>query len=246
MIKPLLSFALSVFLVPVAAHAAVIKIAYTGHVSFIEGTGLGYSIGDTITGNVQIDLNKALGFNTPAENIANYYVVADQHDLISGYHTAARGNSSDMVDVYDGAYEHEGNLDDYLYASDTDTEFLLDEDFNFTSDVYSMYLKILLPGVDWLDINNLLNVNVDITDSAALAASSGQVYDIFAAGRFMDYTVHADVAQFTLSSLQITASDTPSTGPITTVPETNSLWLLMVAFAGLLAEGLRSKAAIRD
>lgn len=242
MIKPLLSFALCALLVPVAAHAAVINIAYTGHVSFIEGTGLGYSIGDAVTGHVQIDLNKAMGFNTPADNVANYYVAADQHDLISGYHTTARGNSSDMVDVYDGAYEHEGSFDDFLYTSDTDTEFSLDEYFNFTSNVYSMYLKVLLPGVDWLDVNNLVNLNVDITDSAALAASSGQIYNIFAAGRFMDYTVHADVAQFTFNSLQITASDTPSTGAITKVPETNSLWLLMVAFVGLLAGRSRHKS----
>lgn len=242
MIKPLLSLALSVLLFPVAANAAVINIDYTGYVSFTEGTGLGYNIGDAVSGHVQIDFNKALGFNTPSANIANYYVADNQHDFISGYHTSARGKSADMVDVYDAAYEYGSAFEDGLSVSDSDSEFLLDEFYNYTSKFYSRYLNVLLPGVDWLDINNLLNLNVNITDPAALVASSGQVYNVFAAGSGVDYTVSADVAQFTFSSLKITASD----APVAAVPESNSLFLLMVAFAGLLVGRARNKASKRD
>lgn len=237
MMKPLLSFGLSTLFFPAIVNAAVINIDYTGRVSSIEGTGLGYAIGDAVTGHVQIDLDKALGVNIPADNIAHYYVATDQHDLISGYHTGTRGTSADFVEVYDAAYEHEAGLEDHLYTSDSDSEFLLDEYYNFTSNFYSSYLKVLLPGVDWLDINNLLDLNVDITDAAALAASSGQMYNIFAAGNSTAYTVHADVAQFTFSSLKITAS--PAT---TQVPESSSLWLLMLACAGLLAGRIGNKA----
>src|SRR6187431_1133570 len=117
MIKPLLSFVLTALLLLVAANAAVINIDYTGNVSFTEGAGFGYNIGDAVSGHVQIDFNKALGFNAPSANIANYYVADDQHDFISGYHTASRGKSVDMVDVYDAAYEHEGVFEDGLSVS---------------------------------------------------------------------------------------------------------------------------------
>lgn len=242
MLKPLLSLALSALLLPIAANAAVINIDYTGNVSFTEGTGFGYNIGDAVSGHVQIDFNKALGFNTPSANIANYYVADSQHDFISGYHTTARGKSADMVDIYDAAYEHEGAFEDGLSVSDSDSEFLLDEFYNYTSKFYSRYLNVVLPGVDWLDINNLLNLNVNINDPAALVASSGQVYNVFSAGIGSDYTVSADVAQFTFSSLKITASDTPVATP---VPESNSFFLLMVAFAGLLVGRARNKASKR-
>ncbi|MDF3012512.1 MAG: hypothetical protein K0Q78_716 [Cellvibrio sp.] len=241
MIKPLLSLVLSTLLFPVAANAAVINIEYTGNISFTEGTGFGYNIGDAVGGHVQIDFNKALGFTTPSANIANYYAADDQHDFISGYHTAARGKSVDMVDVYDAAYEQGGAFEDGLSVSDSDSEFLLDEFYNYTSKFYSRYLTVLLPGVDWLDANALLNLNVDITDPAALVASSGQIYNVFATGNGTDYITSADVAQFTFSSLKITASDSP-----VAVPETNTLWLLMVAFAGLLIGRARNKAPMRD
>jgi hypothetical protein len=243
MIKPLLSFVLSALLLPVAANAAVVNIDYTGNVSFIEGTGFGYNIGDAVSGHVQIDFNKALGFNTPSANIAHYYVADSQHDFISGYHTAPRGKSFDMVDVYDAAYEHDGAFEDGLNVSDTDSEFLEDEFSYYTNKFYSRYLNVLLPGVDWLDINNLLNLNININDPAALVASSGQVYNVFSAGIGSDYTVSADVAQFSFSSLKITASNTPVA---TAVPESNSLFLLMVAFAGLLVGRARNKASKRD
>lgn len=246
MIKPLLSLALSALFFPAVVHAAVINIEYTGYVSVTEEAGMGYNIGDAIAGHVQIDFNKALGFNTPSDNVANYYAAADQHDFISGYHTTARGNSSDMVDIYDAAYEHEGIFEDSLFVSDSDLEFILDEYFNFTSNFYSMYVKVVLPGVDWLDMNNLQNLNVNITDPAVLAASRGQVYNVFAAGNADSYTVYADVAQFTFSSLKITTSGTQVTGSVTAVPEANTLLLLMVALAGLLVSGARHKIAIRS
>ncbi len=243
MIKPLLSFALTALLFPLTASAAVINIEYTGHVSFTEGTGFGYSLGDAVSGHAQIDFNNALGFNAPAANVANYYAAPDQHDFISGYHTTARGNSADMVDVYDASYDNGGVFEDLLNVSDSDSVFLLDEEYNFTSKFYSRYLTILLPGIDWLNINNLLSLNVNITDPAALVASSGQIYNVFAAGNSMDYSVSADVAQFTFSSLKITASENPVP---TAVPESNSLFLLMVAFAGLLVGRVRNKASTRN
>jgi len=239
MIKPLLSLALSALFFPAVVHAAVINIEYTGYVSVTEGAGMGYNLGDAIAGHVQIDFNKALGFNTPSDNVANYYTAAEQHDFISGYHATERGRSFDMVDVYDATHEHEGTFEDYLYTSDTDSEFILDDYFNFTSNVYSMYLMVLLPGIDWLDINNLQNLNVNITDPAVLAASRGQVYNVFAAGNADSYTVYADVAQFTFSSLKITTNDVA-------VPEANTLLLLMVAFAGLLLSSARKKIATRN
>jgi hypothetical protein len=48
-----------IFLMPMFANAAVINIEYTGHVDWLTGSGLGHSLGDSISGIAQIDLSKA-------------------------------------------------------------------------------------------------------------------------------------------------------------------------------------------
>lgn len=243
MIKPLLSLALSALFFPVVVHAAVINIDYTGYVSATEGAGLGYNIGDTVTGQVQIDLSKGLGTIAPSGNVVDYYAAEDQHDLISGYHPTMRGKSADLISIQDKAYEYGAAYEDFLKVSDSDSEFLLDSDFNFISNFYSFYLEVLLPGIDWLDLNSLQNLNVDITDPALLASSRAQRYNVFASGNASDYSVYADVALITLSSLRISAIDSPQHNSVTAVPEGNSLGLLIIGLAGLLLIRSRDKVA---
>ncbi len=232
MIKPLLSFALAAVLFPSIASAAVININYTGYVSGTEGNGLGHSVGELVSGHVKIDLTKALGVNTPSANVANYYAADDEHNLISGYHSSAIGKSVDFVDVNDAAYEYNGAFEDFLKVSDSDSEFIQDSAFNYTSNFYSFYLEVLLPGVDWLSGTGLDNLNLDITDAAALAASRGQKYNVFANGSSAGYNVHADVAYITFDSLKITSVTGSQTEPAK-VPESNAFGLLMVALLGL-------------
>lgn len=242
MMKSLLSFGLSALFFPAVVNAAIINIGYTGYVSATEGAGLGYSIGDTVTGHLQIDLNKALSIGTPSGNTAAYYAAVDQHELISGYHSSVRGNSSDMVDFYDAAHEFGGTYEDLLKVSDSDAEFLLDAAYNFTSNFYSFYLEVLLPGLDWLDLNSLHSLSLNITDPALLAASRAQMYNVFASGNAADYSVYADVAVITLASLTINTAGHSATS----VPETNSVWLLLVAITGLLVSRSRNTALIRN
>lgn len=246
MMKRLLSFGLSALFFPAVVDAAIININYTGYVSATEGAGLGYTVGDGVTGHIQIDLSKALGVTAQSGNVANYYTASDQHNLISGYHTGERGNSADTVDFYDAAHEYGATYEDLLKVSDSDSEFLLDANYNFTSNFYSFYLEVLLPGIDWLDINSLQNMNINITDPALLAASRAQMYNVFASGNASNYSVYADVAYITLGSLTVSATDTPEDNIVTTVPETSSLWLLIVGIAGLLLGCSRSKASMRD
>lgn len=233
MIKPLLSFALAAVLFPSVASAAIISINYTGYISATEGSGLGYGVGESVAGSVQVDLTNALSINPPSSNVANYFAAANDHDLISGYHAGAVGNSADMVDVNDASYEYNGIFEDFLKVSDSDSEFILDSAFNFTSNFYSFYLEVLLPGIDWLSGNDLSNVNVDINDATALASSRAQMYNVFAAGNAANYSVHADVAYITLSSLQITTLAVPQANAITNVPESNGLILFMLVLTGL-------------
>ena len=200
MIKPLLSFALAAVLFPSVASAAVININYTGYISATEGSGLGYGIGDVVSGHIQVDLTKALGIDSPSANVATYYSGDDEHNMISGYHPGAVGKSADMVEVNDAAYEHNGAFEDFLKVSDSDSVFILDPAFNYTSSFYSFYLEVLLSGVDWLSGNNLNNVNLNIADTAALSASRGQMYNVFANGNGTTYDVHADVAGRQLSA----------------------------------------------
>ena len=240
MIKPLLSFALAAVLFPSIASAAVININYTGYVSGTEGNGLGHTVGEAVSGQVQIDLTKVLGVNTPSANVANYYAADDQHDFITGYHSAAIGKSVDFVDVNDAAYEYNGAFEDFLKVSDSDSEFILDSAFNYTSNFYSFYLEVLLPGVDWLYGTDLNNVNLDITDTTALAASRGQKYNVFANGSSAGYTVHADVAYIAFNSLKITTVTGVQTPPAA-VPESSSFVLLMVTLVGLWAGRKRKK-----
>lgn len=242
MIKPLLSFALAAVLFPSIASAAVININYTGYVSGTEGNGLGYSVGDAVSGHVQIDLTKVLGINAPSANVASYYAADDQHDLISGYHSSAIGKSADFVDVNDAAYEYNGAFEDFLKVSDSDSEFILDAAFNYTSNFYSFYLEVLLPGVDWLSGTSLQNLNLNLSDTTALAASRAQMYNVFARGNGTTYDVHADVAFIAFNTLQITSA--PGQNPVN-VPESNALVLFMLAFAGLFTRRLR-KTVVRD
>lgn len=241
MIKPLLSFALSALLFPITASAAVININYSGHVSSTEGSALGYSIGDAVTGHLQVDLGKVpyTDSNPPpgnyAANYVAYYAPENEHNVISGYHTDEVGKSADFLEVVDNGYLHNGALEDFFKVSDSDSEFMLDADFNFVSNFYSFYLEVLLPGIDWFSGSNLENANIYITDPTILANSFAQMYNVFAAGNSTNYTVQADVARISLDSLQITAIDVPQVNSTATVPESNALVLLMLAFVGVWA-----------
>ncbi|HEY8939081.1 MAG TPA: hypothetical protein VIM59_02785 [Cellvibrio sp.] len=246
MIKPLLSFALAAVLFPSIASAAVININYTGYVSGTEGNGLGHSVGELVSGHVKIDLTKALGVNTPSANVANYYAADDEHNLISGYHSSAIGKSADFVDVNDAAYEYNGAFEDFLKVSDSDSEFILDSAFNYTSNFYSFYLELIFPGIDWFSGNDLQGVNLNITDATALTASRAQMYNVFAIGNGTNYTVQADVAYISLNSLRITSTTGPQVVPVVNVPESNIALLLIIALAGLCAGRLCKEHALHN
>lgn len=253
MIKPLLSFALSALLFPVVAHAAVINIDYTGYVSATEGAGMGYNIGDAVNGHLQVDLTKVpqTDTNPPAGNYAAnyvaYYAPENEHDVISGYHTQAVGKSADFLEVIDDGYLHNGTVEDFLKVSDSDSEFILDADFNFTANnFYSFYLEVLLPGFDWFSGSNLENVNLYITDATVLTNSFAQMYNVFVTGNTTNYNVQPDVARITLDSLHITAVDVPQVTSTANVPESNALVLFILALAGVWIGRARNKAAIRN
>src|SRR5262245_9467102 len=56
---------------PLAANAAVIRIDYSGTVTFIQGDGLGYSVNDTIAGSILIDTDLASPPDTSASSSAS-------------------------------------------------------------------------------------------------------------------------------------------------------------------------------
>jgi hypothetical protein len=229
MIKPILSFALTALLLPGLAKADIINIDYTGYVSAIEGTGLGYSLGDSVHGTVKIDLSKSAGFNVISDTARSYYAPADEHDLITGFHSQTRGNSADFLEIYDSAYEHNGGYEDFLKVSDSDSVFILNPDFSFDSKFYSFYVELLFPGINWLDINNLSATTFSSADSSALLSSRAQIYNVFAIGTVENTNVIADVAHVRFESLTVSA---------VSVPETNSAWLLLLSIVGLLVKRL--------
>lgn len=224
MIKPILSLALTALLLPGLAKADIINIEYTGYVSAIEGTGLGYNPGDSVHGTVKIDLSKSAGFNVISDNARSYYAPGNEHDLITGFHPEDRGNSADFLEIYDSAYEYNGGYEDFLKVSDSDSVFILNPDFSFISKFYSFYLELLLPGINWLDIGNLSATTFSNADPSVLLSSRAQIYNVFATGTAGNENVIADVAHIRFESLNISA---------VSVPESSSALLLLLAVIGL-------------
>ena len=109
---------LSIFFVAsflsISANAIVIDIHYTGVVKQLVGVGLGYNIGDAVSGSLKIDTSKSFGDSMPFETMAHYASASNEHNFISGHFNTDIGNAWDKVYVYNNSYN-----DDLSYYGDS-------------------------------------------------------------------------------------------------------------------------------
>lgn len=98
-----------------AAQASIIDINYRGTITFTDGNGLGYSVGDSVTGTIKIDLAKSTGDQVGwFEQLSLYRSNPDVNDMVSGYHSVNLGTSWDWIDLYDSIYN-----DNLVFSGDS-------------------------------------------------------------------------------------------------------------------------------
>jgi hypothetical protein len=105
---------------PLAAEAAIIQVDYTGTINSIAGTGLGYSLGEAISGGFYVDSNAPALIQiltSPNEDVAFYFGL-DQQLVQGGHLSIDPGDSSlDTVVVIDSKIPSDSFGDAYLIAN---------------------------------------------------------------------------------------------------------------------------------
>lgn len=207
------SGALAAFLslLSASAFSAVLTIDFTAHITSLNGNGMGYKVGDSISGNYVIDVSKAEGYNILGSTDITYYG-SDTSGLASSNFSRSPSGYFDLVSV--GLNNH--------YVEDT---LMIDKLIDFQNgvlDVVGSYISFL--GVNWLHNFNLDNINFFTDDATLLAPSYGM---------FMRWDVNSflqlERAEFTYDSVKMVSSSVPE-------PSMGALLVL-----GLLSLGARRR-----
>lgn len=225
-------FVLCALLGSVTANAGLVTIEYSGTVTGVSNGGWGASVGQKVGGVIEIDLSKADGKMRDEANAVSYYAATSNGMVKSDSASNSLDGGADFVDIFNNS--RPGDNLDYLW---------LDEKTNYSSgyssgegpSTYSwkytgIQLGILLPTLDWITDLSLNNINLDIRDSAILASSFG----VFTYGSFMSDTATGAIT-YSDSRASFFAFDwLKITSPSAQVPESGSLFLILIAALGLL------------
>ncbi|PUA29981.1 MAG: hypothetical protein B0W54_05460 [Cellvibrio sp. 79] len=222
MIKRIGLLAVALLGAPLVAQAAIIEIDYSGRINYTQGSGLGYNLGDTVSGKLRVDLSKSIG-NVSATPEKFSYHTPLAHDMVTGYLPANAGQPMDFVDVYNNSYStYDGRLVDYLSVFDGTRETLANGEDSLTS---QLQLSFNFNGIDWIKSYNITNVNIATQDAFTLGSSFGAIANYLRQkneyGQF-EYT--NDVAYFSFDSVNISQ-----------VSEPGSIVLLLLGALGLAA-----------
>lgn len=207
MFKLLLLFA---SLVPLHAAAYVQKIDYAGTIHTIYGNGLGYSIGDKVSGSLYVDISKAVD-NDPAENVA-WYTSPTGENFVSGYH-APGTPSSDVVRMEDGI-ETSAGLQDQMHIGD----------WLPLGDIFSRFMfdLILVMKPDTFSMSDLNHWNLSV-DQLTPTGSWGNIQKTV-------YVSHGDGTGHILADQAIFSIDYLKSS---SVPESSGFILVLMGLAGI-------------
>jgi hypothetical protein len=215
-------FASLIFL-PISAVAAVINIEYSGYVTWLEGSGVGYQLGDSVSGSVQIDTSKSWGDLSPDADKARYDAIGDPTLVDSISANPVDGYPIDFIEIYNDSHlSYSGIFEDYIAVVDGG----LSSDSTGASFFKSLQLYFIFQGVDWLTSDSIDHLNIKSTDPVFIGPSFGVV--VFsksiqnASGEFEYFT---DVAGFAFDSINIKPAN---------VNESGSLMLLLIGAFGLM------------
>lgn len=229
---------LSLQLVASTTNAGVYYIEYSGVINTLQGDGLGFSIGDEVSGHMRFDLANATPDQFLQTDFAVYrskpgrdLVTSENHPDI-GDIPGTSGENWDQVGV---SNQYASGIGDrtYIYVNDI---FHGDDPWN----TFGMSIAVILNGLDWLDNDNLNEF--DFTSSSPFFNSLDSY------GHFANITSYLaadgqnwavpNTADFKLNHVKMTKISDPIA-----VPEPGSWMLMMTFLASLLM--LRVKAGFR-
>ena len=224
MIKRSALLALAFACLPMFANANVVSLEYTGHVTFLNGDGYGKSLGDLVSGKLEIDLSKATYSELSAENVAKYHAIASAGMIGDG--TAGDTGGWDFLEAYNGSHINWfGENEDFFQILNSTPSTL-------PGSVDNLQITLTLKGFDWLTDLSLNNLNINTSDASILGWSFGalnrSVSGIDANGNTY---FNSDAAVFSLDSLKIVSTE---------VPEPGSIALLLIGSLALVLRRRRS------
>lgn len=207
-------------LAPMATQAAIIEIDYSGRINYTQGSGLGYNLGDTVSGKLRVDLSKSIGnVSVTPERFSHHTPLT--HDMVTGYLPANTGQPMDFVDIYNNSYStYDGRLVDYLGIFDGTREILANGEDSLTS---QLQLSFNFNGIDWIKSYSLANLNIAIQDAFTLSPSFGAIANYLRQKNdYGQFEYINDVAYFRFDSVKISQ-----------VSEPGSIALLLLGALGL-------------
>lgn len=145
-------FLLLFIIFPLQASAHLYKFEYSGTITTLYGSGLGYSIGESVSGALTLDLSKAVDTTPEMENVATFKSLTGEN-FVSGFHPQSEPLSSDIFIVHnDGSYNSSLidaiHIGDWVPLGDNYSRFMFDlilildpatfsnkypDDFNFST-----------------------------------------------------------------------------------------------------------------
>lgn len=212
-----------ILLMPMFANAAAINIEYTGHVDWLTGSGLGHSLGDSISGTVQIDLSKT--GSVWFDGVKTRYDSLGNHDLVvTGYTNPADGYGLDFVNVFNNTHQVNGLFEDRVEIMDATNGF---DSASGTGFFNSLQLYFSFQGTDWLTSDSIAGLNIDSSEPVFLGPSFGvKVFSRSVQNQFGEFEYFTDTASFMFDSLKISTIS---------VPESGSFFLMLLGVLGLCA-----------
>jgi hypothetical protein len=123
-------FFLLLFIFPLQVSAHLYKFEYSGTITTLYGTGLGYSIGESVSGALTLDLSKAID-TTPEMETAATFKSPTGENFVSGFHSQNEPLSADIFIVQNGAHYDSNSVDaihigDWVPLGDRYSRFMFD------------------------------------------------------------------------------------------------------------------------
>jgi len=208
MISRLGFFALILFCFPISAFSSVINIEYTAHIDSVSGDAFSYQVGDSISGTVTIDMEKAEGKTTDTPNeVWAYASAAGEFLKDSNYSGADVGGGVARVVIVDGGLTSY----DYFNASDV---------LAFQGNILDAFgFSLEFTGLDWIKNTTGAGLNFTFNDPVTLAQSYGS---------FSRWSIDPwnmlSITNFQFDSVKITSVN---------VPEPSSIILLLLGLIGV-------------
>lgn len=169
--------ALVIQCIPVIAHATIYKFDYVGHITGgIQGNGMGYKIGDRVSGHLEFNLANSSGDLFADSYTASYRGQNNGIDFVTSTSTPnlnipGQDLNWDQVYVYNG----------YLQPWSTDTRTILvfadvhHHDNPWLS--YGFQINVIWNGLDWFNQDKIPEFEINATSPFVDPGTGGTFFD---------------------------------------------------------------------